>query len=75
MKTQKQLIKEIEKINNLFTIQQGALNFNVGEIINIVVSACEEVVIGTDEGYQSEELGSVIQIDTLLENLKKLKFV
>ena len=75
MKNQKQLIKEIEKINNLFTIQQGALNFNVGEIINIVVSACEGVVIETNEGYQGEELGSVIQIDTLLENLKKLKFV
>ena len=75
MKNQKQLIKEIEKINNLFTIQQGALNFNVGEIINIVVSACEEVVIETNEGYQGEELGSVIQIDKILENLKKLKFV
>lgn len=48
---------------------------DIQKTINIVVSACEEVVIETDEGYQSEELGSVIQIDILLENLKKLKFV
>ena len=59
MKNQKQLIKEIEKINNLFTIQQGALNFNVGEIINIVVSACEETIKESPEWA--------------FENLKKLK--
>ena len=71
MKTQKQLIKEIEKINNLFTVQQGALNFNVGEIINIVVEACEEAIPPEKDLLMNE--GAILLRERILENLKKLK--
>ena len=71
MKTREQLIEEIEKLRVDFATKPFSICSS--KILDLIVSACEELVIETDEGYQGEELGSVIQIDTLLENLKKLK--
>jgi len=71
MKTREQLIDEVKSFD-LWT----DYNLDYDKLVmlmDMIIATCEEVVIGTDEGYQSEELGSVIQIDTLLENLKKLK--
>ncbi len=73
MKTREQLIDEVKSFD-LWT----DYNLDYDKLVmlmDMIIATCEEVVIETDKGYQSEELGSVIQIDTLLENLKKLKFV
>lgn len=73
MKTREQIIYEIEYIPNLYFLENGIIKFSPGKIIDLVVESCEEVALDTIKGYTTDEVREIVQVNRVLENLKKLK--
>lgn len=72
MKTRVQLLWKIcEVLQDVKCLHVGEQELN--RITDLVVEACEEVVLDTIEGYTIDEVREMAQVNRVLQNLKKLK--